>query len=296
VAAAVATLGHPAAFVSALGRDALGDDLVALLASKGVDTTGVQRVDAPTRDVYVVFTPDGDRQFVGFGAAPADAYADAFLDASALPGPLLASAGALVTGTLGLAYPATAAAMRAAVKAVKAASGAVVIDVNWRPVFFADPDAAPAVVRPYVDNADIVKLAEEEAEWLLGVPAADALDAPDAVLARLPSAAGVLVTGGGAGCAYAFRGPGGKAEAAGRVPAFPVTVADTTGAGDAFLGGFVAAALDAGGLAVVRSDAGALRAAVEFGAAAGALTATAPGAIDAQPTRARVEEMLGKGK
>jgi sugar/nucleoside kinase (ribokinase family) len=71
-----------------------------------------------------------------------------------------------------------------------------------------------------------------------------------------------------------------------------VSVADTTGAGDAFLGGFVAAALDAGGIDAVCADAGALRAAVEFGAAAGALTATAPGAIDAQPSRERVVAML----
>lgn len=292
VAAAVATLGHPAAFVSALGRDALGDAMLSLLASKGVDVAGVQRTDAPTRDVYVVFDDGGDRQFVGFGANAADAYADAFISADALPAALLSSCGALITGTLGLAYPATAAAMRRAVALAKGGGAAVVVDVNWRPVFFADPSAAPAVVRPYVEGADVVKVAEEEAEWLFGVPAVTALDNPDAVLSRLPAAAGVLVTGGGAGCAYAFRGPGGKASVAGCVPAFPVSVADTTGAGDAFLGGFVAAALDAGGIAAVCADAGALRAAVEFGAAAGALTATAPGAIDAQPSRERVVAML----
>ena len=296
VAAAVATLGHPAAFVSALGKDSLGDDLVSLLASKGVDVTGVQRVPAPTRDVYVVFTKDGDRSFVGFGAAAADEYADCFIDAHALPLDMLTSAGALITGTLGLAYPKTGAAMEAAVAAAAAGGAAVVIDVNWRPVFFDDPAAAPSIVRPYVDRADIVKLAEEEAEWLVGVPAARALDAPDAVLAALPRAAGVLVTGGGAGCAYAFKSPTGGAPTCDRVPAYPVSVEDTTGAGDAFLGGFVAAALDAGGLEAVASNPAALCAAVEFGAAAGALTATAPGAIDAQPTRDRVVALLKQNK
>lgn len=291
----MATLGHPAAFVSALGQDELGDRLTALLSSKGVDVSAIQRVPAPTRDVYVVFTPDGDRSFVGFGATDADKYADCFVDAQKLPTSMLATAGALVTGTLGLAYPATAGAMAAAVDAARQGGAAIVIDVNWRPVFFANPAAAPAVVKPYVDRADIVKLAEEEAEWLLGVPAAAALDAPDAVLAKLPQAKGVLVTGGGAGCAYAFRSPTASAPACGRVPAYAVAVQDTTGAGDAFLGGFVAAALDAGGLETVTRDAGALRAAVEFGAAAGALTATAPGAIDAQPTRERVAALMKQG-
>lgn len=45
----------------------------------------------------------------------------------------------LITGTLGLAYPATAAALRAAVAAAKRGDGLVVIDVNWRPVFWEDP-------------------------------------------------------------------------------------------------------------------------------------------------------------
>ena len=234
VAAAVATLGHPSAFVSALGKDSLGDDLISLLSSKGVDVTGVQRVPAPTRDVYVVFTPDGDRSFVGFGAAAADAYADCFIDATALPLDTLKSAGALITGTLGLAYPTTGAAMQAAVTAAAGGGAAVVVDVNWRPVFFDDAAAARPLVRAYVDRADIVKLAEEEAEWLLGVPAARALKAPDAVLAALPRAAGVLVTGGASGCAFAFKSPAGGPPTCGRVPAYPVPVQDTTGAGTPF--------------------------------------------------------------
>ena len=231
VAAALATLGDRVLFVSALGRDALGDAMLQLLQGKGVDVSGVQRVDAPTRDVYVVFDTAGERQFVGFGTDDTTAFADCFLDAGALPTPALAGAGALITGTLGLAYSATAAAMGAAVDAAKAGGVPVVVDINWRPVFFPDPAAAPAAVAPYAARADVVKLAEEEAEWLYGVPADEALAAPDAVLARLPDAAGVLVTGGGAGCAYCFRGPGGKAELGGRVPAAKVDVVDTTGEG-----------------------------------------------------------------
>ncbi len=53
--------------------------------------------------------------------------------------------------------------------------------MNWRPVFFEDPGTAPAVVRPYVEMADIVKLAEEEAEWLFNVGADDALQHPEKV-------------------------------------------------------------------------------------------------------------------
>ena len=50
------------------------------------------------------------------------------------------------------------------------------MDVNWRPVFFQDPEAAPGVIKPYVEQADIVKVTEEEAAWLWGVPGDEALE------------------------------------------------------------------------------------------------------------------------
>lgn len=34
-----------------------------------MDTSGVQRVERPTRDILVTRKPDGDRQFAGFGKA-----------------------------------------------------------------------------------------------------------------------------------------------------------------------------------------------------------------------------------
>ena len=60
------------------------------------------------------------------------------------------------------------------------------------------------------------------------------------VLEQLPGVKGVLVTAGGQGCSYAFKGAGGKMDYTGLVPVLQVKVEDTTGAGDAFLGGFVA--------------------------------------------------------
>ena len=55
-----------------------------------------------------------------------------------------------MTGTLGLAYPATAAAMRKAVAAARAAGCLVLVDVNWRPVFWPDPEAAKPIIVEYL--------------------------------------------------------------------------------------------------------------------------------------------------
>ncbi len=112
------------------------------------------------RDVLVVRSLDGDREFSGFGKAETTAYADCFVDASKLPidkievclcahahvhksfagptTPHTQAAQVLITGTLGLAYPATAEAMRTAVAAAKKGTGLVIVDVNWRPVFWSD--------------------------------------------------------------------------------------------------------------------------------------------------------------
>lgn len=54
----------------------------------------------------------------------------------------------------------------------------VLVDVNWRPVFWEDPNSAPQAIKPYVSKADIVKLSDEEAEWLFGLSASDALQHP----------------------------------------------------------------------------------------------------------------------
>ena len=89
-------------------------DAVAL-AERNVDVSSVQTVDRPTRDVLVVYDSDGDRQFVGFGG-PNDSFADCYISADQLPVDTLTNCAALVTGTLGLAFPSTAAAMHKAVE------------------------------------------------------------------------------------------------------------------------------------------------------------------------------------
>lgn len=50
-----------------------------------MDLSGVQHVDSPTRDVLVIFDNDGDREFIGFGSAEADQFADCFISAEKLP-------------------------------------------------------------------------------------------------------------------------------------------------------------------------------------------------------------------
>jgi len=126
---------------------------------------------------------------------------------------------------------------------------------------------APAAELPaeLLGNCDIVVPNEHESELLGG---------PERLLAMGCQA--VVVTLGAAGVDV-FGGDGHE-----HVPAHPVDVVDTTGAGDAFCGA-LAARLAAG------DD---LSAAVCWAAAAGALATTVAGAVPAQPTASAIRELL----
>lgn len=81
-------------------------------------------------------------------------------------------------------------------------------------------------------QADVVKLTDEESEWLFGIHAADAFANPELIREHFPKAIGILVTAGKKGAAYWLLGQ------IGRVPVFDVKVTETTG-GELFVHLFV---------------------------------------------------------
>jgi ribokinase len=148
------------------------------------------------------------------------------------------------------------AVVEAAAAALEEASGRLVLNLSpSRPV----PDALVALCDPLVVN-------ESEASDLVGKPVDDPVSAAAAAAAMLDRCRSVVITLGGEGAVFARRGDGETAADAdadapsGHRPAPRVTVVDTTGAGDAFVGALAAE------LARGRS----LAEAVESGVAAGA--------------------------
>ena len=279
VACGLVKLGTPAGFIGCVGQDKAGDELVQLLATVGVDITGIQRhPTAPTRQVYVTRSQTGERYFAGFGEISTAEFADARLSAAYLPAPLFTHADYLVLGTLELAYPESRQAIYQALELARLHHLKVFIDLNWRPVFWLDEAAAPPLIVEILAQADLVKCSDEEAQWLWQT------DEPTAIAQKLSDVQGVLVTAGERGCAYCL------GNNCGQVPAFEVAVADTTGAGDGFVAGFLHQCYQEGDR--IYQDPATARAAVTYASAVGALTATKPGAIAAQPTAAEVKEFL----
>jgi ribokinase len=129
-----------------------------------------------------------------------------------------------------------------------------------------NPAPAPAALTAaLLARCDVVVPNEHEVERLGGV---------DALLAA--GCRAVVVTRGGSGVDVH---DGGDRH---HVPALPVDVVDTTGAGDAFCGA-LASRLAAGDE---------LLAAVRWASAAGALATTVRGAVPAQPTAAAIRTLL----
>jgi fructokinase len=280
VACALTKLGTPTAFVGCVGEDEAGRSLVNLLQTIGVDTKGVQYYPtAPTRTVLVLRSEKGERSFVAFGDQRAsDEFADTHLQANQIPVELFQQADYLVLGTLLLAYPDSRAAIEQALALAEQFFVKVILDVNWRPVFWAGQSAAPPLIHDLIKRVDFIKFAEEEAEWLF-----ETTD-PGAIAYRLGSLEGVLVTKGGEGLSYCLGGNEGK------IPAFQIEVEDTTGAGDSFLAGFIHQ-LCHHNLQSLKDPKTALQV-VRYASAAGALTTIRAGAIDAQPTPEEIDAFL----
>lgn len=279
VACALVKLGVTAGFVGCVGKDEPGESLVQLLANEGVDCRGIQRHEtAPTRQVYVLRTAAGDRQFAGFKGAAPDAFADTYLNAKDLPVELFEHAEFLVLGTLEMAYPHSREAIYRALELAELYDIKVLLDVNRRDMFWPDPEAAPALITELLKSIDFLKVTVEEAEWLFNTTD------PGAITYRLDGIEGVLVTDGNQGCTYCL------GETEGIMPAFPVNALDTTGAGDAFVAGIVQQICQQG--ISCFSDPEKVKLMVRFATAVGAMTTLKPGAIAAQPTLAEVAAFL----
>ncbi|MEO1591852.1 MAG: carbohydrate kinase [Cyanobacteria bacterium J06632_22] len=278
VACGLVKLGIPTAFVGAVGTDRWGTALTHLMQDMGVEHRGIQTHPFPTREVYVLSDIRGERTFAGFSQPQPDGFADAYLDANQLDLTLLTDCRYLVMGTLGLAYPETGHAIERCLQQVVAAQGRVFMDLNWRPMFWPHPTAAPDRIRAVMPLVSFLKLTTEEAEWLFETTN------PETIAQQNPHLLGVLVTAGAAGCRYWLRGHGGT------VSGFRVDVEDTTGAGDAFVAGFLNQLCKQGiGSLQQRTVAHQI---VTYACAVGALTTTRIGAIAAQPTPQEVEAFL----
>jgi fructokinase len=222
-AIALGRLGVPVAFLGRLSHDPFGRLLEARLDESGVDRRYVLHGSAPTPLALVHTTDDGDHNFSFYLAETA--YADVMIDD--LPS-LEGGVAALAVGTLALATDPPATAFEQLI-ARESGERLVVVDPNIRASVFGDRDAYVRRFESWSDYAHVIKLSDDDADWLYPGVAYEAL--VEAILAR--GARLVVLTLGAEGAIAR------TSAASTRVAAHYVDVVDTVGAGDAFGAGLL---------------------------------------------------------
>ncbi|CAN1265071.1 Probable fructokinase-7 [Linum perenne] len=170
----------------------------------------------------------------------------------------------------------------AALKTVKSSGGILSYDPNLRLALWPSPEAAKEGIMSIWNEADVIKISEEEIVFLTG---GDDPNDDNVVLKKLfhPNLTLLIVTEGSQGCRYYTK------EFKGRVQGVKVKPVDTTGAGDAFVGGLLSSlASDSS----ILKDEKRLREALYFANACGAVTVTERGAIPALPTKEAVLKLI----
>src|SRR4051794_41118206 len=220
----IGRLQQPVAYLGRLSTDRFGTTLERMLAADGVRLDAVVRTEEPTTLALAEIDETGSARYRFYERATS---APGLTPEAALA-TLPPAVGILHVGTLGLTLEPMATALEAVVEELSG-KALVAVDPNVRPWVIGDPDGYRRRLRRVMTRSDVVKVSEEDLAWLdpQRTPAA----AARALLDVGPRV--VLLTRGGDGAVTVTAG--GDVP----VPAPPVKVVDTIGAGDAFGGGFL---------------------------------------------------------
>lgn len=270
VAVAVSRLGHESVFLGQVGDDPFGHFLADVLEAEGVGVGGLRfSAQARTALAFVSLTAEGERSFV-FYRHPS---ADMLMRPEDVAVDMIAGRKIFHYGSITMISEPSRSATLAAVKAAQDAGLMISYDPNLRMSLWPDVESARAGMLAGLDYAQIVKISDDELEFLTGGRDVTPLWRPQMQL--------IAVTHGAKGAAAYTRG--GQVDS----PGFSVRSLDTTGAGDGFVAGLLVSLLEHGADYVNR-----LASILRFANAVGALATTQYGAIPSLPSRAAVETFL----
>lgn len=271
VAVAASRLGAKSAFIGKVGDDSFGRALAGVLEKEGVDTRGLYTDKSEHTTLAIVAVDEtGERDFAFYRSPGADTQLTAEEAVAAVD----ANGDAVIlhVGSLSLTNNPSADACRAAVEAARAKGICISYDPNYRAALWSDEETAIEGMKSLLSLTDVLKVSEEEMEMLTG--SAD-LDEGSAALAGYGIKL-VMVTLGGDGMYYR------TADGSGKIPGEKVTVKDTNGAGDTFLGATLSRLAARDGVLSGVSNAE-LEEIFRFANRAAARTCAGSGAIPAMP-------------
>lgn len=278
VLALLSKLGHKTAFLGKVGQDGFGDQLADALTEVGIDTRGLRRDPVVHTTLAVVHThPDGDREF-SFYRNPG---ADMNLRSEELDRKLLADTTIFHFGSLSMTDEPCRSASREAIALAEASGALLSFDPNLREPLWHSLDDAKEQILYGMAHCQILKISDNEIQWLSG---REDYDEGIAWLRSQFNIPLILLSLGKDGS----RAHCGDVRV--EVPAhlMPNTI-ETTGAGDTFFGGVLHYILEHGWHPYSEAE---LNEMLAFANAGAALITTRKGALRVMPERSEIEALL----
>ena len=244
--------GAKVAYLTGLGTDRFGDELVGILNREHVATDWVRRDPSAPTGIYFVEPHESQRFFTYYR----DGSAAARFQSAELPSDLMETTRILHVSAISEAIsPNASAAVKAAIAQVRAAGGQVSYDTNLRLKLWGGIEPARAAVHASMAHCDIALPSIDDAEELTGLTDENAiidfyLDLGAKIVALKLGERGALIA---------------TSSERRAIQPKPVVPVDSTGAGDAFAGGFLASYLRQGDPFIAGQDASVLAAKVVSG-------------------------------
>lgn len=272
-------LGDKTAFIGKVGNDGFGHLLTKAVQEQGIDTTGlVYDNDVHTTLALVLKKENGDRDFA-FYRNPG---ADMNLKEKEVNESLIASSSIFHFGTLSLTDESVKKATQKAVKVAKENGLTITFDPNLREPLWRSLEEAHEQVAWGLQQADVVKISDNEITWFTGM---DNYDEGIAFLQKeYPNLKLICLSMGGDGSKAVYR------DIHVAYPAFlQEATIETTGAGDTFCACMIHTVLENG---IDYLDEEKLIEMLKFANAAASLVTTKKGALRVMPTKEEVETFI----
>lgn len=283
VLACLSKLGCSTAVIGKIGTDQFGKFLHSTLERVGVSTEGLVMTErCGTTLAFVHLSETGERSFSFYR----DPGADLLLEPAELKRDVIENCCIFHFGSVSMTGEPSRSATLEAVSLAREKGKVISYDPNLRLRLWSSPTVAKTEILAAMPWADIVKLSEEELSFLTGETELES--GANALLAKYDLQL-VLITLGPKG-AFACSKRGKAIH-----PAYAVTTIDTTGAGDAFTGGFLYQLIRSGKEPRELSTEE-LSKFLSFANAVGSLATSRKGAIPSLPDISEIEDCMAKGK
>ncbi len=275
VLAMLSGLGHRTAFIGKVGKDFFGEQLKGAIQEVGIDATYLRMDEQVHTTLAMVHTyPDGDRDFSFYR----DPGADMMLTWEEVPLDLVRDTKVFHFGTLSMTHEGVRQATKKAVETARHAGALISFDPNLRPPLWKSLEEAREQVLYGLGQCHILKISDNEIQWLTGEKSYSAGVAWIQERYQIPL---VLVSMGKEGSRAYYQGRMVEVAAYQRED-----TVETTGAGDTFCGCVLHYVVEHGLEGLTDED---LRQMLDFANCAASIVTTRKGALRVMPEREEVE-------